>query len=314
MNKKLLEQYFSFSRKERNAVLVLVLLITIIFVIPYWLPQSNKKLDAELIEAIHTSTFAENTGNIEVNRKTSDRVAAYSRADRYEARKEIRFFPFDPNTISPEAWLTLGLKQRTVETIAKYLSRGGKFRKAEDLRKIFGLSQDLADKLMPYVRIQAEHTRAFQTSFAAKEAAAYPEKRFPVKRAIDINKADSAEFVTLDGIGPTLAGRIIKFRDRLGGFYALVQLAEVYGLPDSSFQKLAPDIIISTTALKKIDINNGDLQALSQHPYIGRKLATVIIQYRQQHGKFNSVDQLGNIDIITPQLVKKISPYLVIED
>jgi competence ComEA-like helix-hairpin-helix protein len=100
------------------------------------------------------------------------------------------------------------------------------------------------------------------------------------------------------------------FREKLGGFYSANQIAEIYGLPDSTFLKIKPYLIVGDVPIKKININTADANLLKQHPYIKWNLANAIVQYRQQHGDFKTLDELQNIALITPEVFAKISPYL----
>jgi DNA uptake protein ComE-like DNA-binding protein len=116
----------------------------------------------------------------------------------------------------------------------------------------------------------------------------------------------------LPGIGSKLANRIISFREKLGGFYSIDQISEIYNLPDSTFQKIKPFLRTGTQPVKKIDINSSDAAALKTHPYIRWNLANAIVQYRGQHGEYKSLDELKQIAIITPEIFERISNYLIV--
>jgi competence protein ComEA len=107
-----------------------------------------------------------------------------------------------------------------------------------------------------------------------------------------------------------LANRIVSFRQKLGGFYSVDQVAETYGLPDSTFQHLKPTLQCHPTELQKININTADANILKQHPYIKWTLANAIVQYRNQHGSFRSVDDLQQVVLLTPVLFQKLKYYL----
>lgn len=117
----------------------------------------------------------------------------------------------------------------------------------------------------------------------------------------------------MPGIGNKLAARIVNFRDKLGGFYSLNQLAEVYGLPDSTFQKLSGRFKLSAEDIVVININTADVNDLKQHPYIKWNAANAIVEFRRQHGNYKSLEELLQIDFIAPDLLKKVSPYLKVE-
>jgi DNA uptake protein ComE-like DNA-binding protein len=183
-----------------------------------------------------------------------------------------------------------------------YRDKGGKFKKPEDIKKIWGIAPTLAEQLVPYVRIQ-------QDTFPK-----WPERKpFPKNSlALDINDADSAAWERLPGIGPSLAKRIVRFKERLGGFYKIEQVAETFGLPDSTYQRIKPYLKFSTPSIQQIDINIAEQSSLQQHPYIRFALAKVICNYRLQHGKFRSVEDLKNIHLLNDSVFQQVRPYLIV--
>jgi len=128
---------------------------------------------------------------------------------------------------------------------------------------------------------------------------------------ISLEKADSAALEKMPGIGPVLSARIIKYRDKLGGFYDVDQLREVYGLSDSVFTIIAPLLQLNGNDIKKIDINYASEEELRKHPYIQWKLARHIIKFREAHGSFQETKNLEDIWAIDREKLKKLSPYLV---
>jgi DNA uptake protein ComE-like DNA-binding protein len=136
--------------------------------------------------------------------------------------------------------------------------------------------------------------------------------RFPVRKplVIFINSADSAAWEALPGIGPTLAARLVRFREKLGGFYSTAQVAETYGLPDSTFKKIQASLRLDSGSLKKLNINQMDEKSLGQHPYIRYKLARLIVQYRSNHGPFSHPEDLFNIPLVNDSIYRKLEKYI----
>ncbi|WP_298707717.1 helix-hairpin-helix domain-containing protein [Chitinophaga sp.] len=127
---------------------------------------------------------------------------------------------------------------------------------------------------------------------------------------IDINTADSAEWERLPYIGAGYAGRIVRFRERLGGFYNHKQVSETYGLPDSVFKKIQPYLQLGDESLRKIDLNETDEKSLADHPYINTKLARAIIRYRSANGRFRQVEDLRALPLVNDSIYRKIEKYL----
>jgi competence protein ComEA len=290
--------YFAFSRKERIGIYTLLILIVICMVAPRFFssPTLSSELTAEAI-------LLEKAQPAPPEKAFTPRLT-YDRAP--NSRTPATPFRFDPNSLDEAGWKKLGLSDRTVRTILNYRNKGGRFRNTADLQKMYGLNQADFERLQPYVQIEMQ-------------APVYNKERTPVKYVkaapaiIDINEADTTAFISLPGIGSKLAGRIVNFRNKLGGFYSVEQVGETFGLPDSTFQLIKPRLQCAPLALKKININMADANTLKQHPYIRWNVANAIVQYRQQHGIFSSREQLQKIVLVTPELYQKIEHYIAVE-
>ncbi len=210
---------------------------------------------------------------------------------------------FDPNTITTAEWMMFGVKEKTALSIQKYIAKGGRFRTPADIRKIWGLSEKQKEMLEPYVNIQ---------NTPAPTTTKYSTPKEKQVQIIDLNKADSTQLESLPGIGPAIARRIVLYRKKLGGFYAIHQLADVWGLPDSVYEKIKNQCTIHEEIIK-IDINLVEFDALKSHPYFGYKLANALINYRKQHGKFNQLEDIQQIVQIDEKTYEKILPYLFVD-
>ena len=178
----------------------------------------------------------------------------------------------------------------------------------EDLKKIWGLSSQKCDELIPFVKINSSfQSVSTVTQMSKKERSAYK------KTIIEFNGADSILIESLPGIGPALAHRIIAYRNKLGGYYEVEQLKEVWGLQDSVYQKIKEKIIVNAAAIQKINVNQVSFEQLKAHPYVGYKLANAILNFRNQHGTFKSLEDIQKIILINEEIYNKISHYLVVE-
>lgn len=131
---------------------------------------------------------------------------------------------------------------------------------------------------------------------------------------IELNLADSLDLDQLPGIGPVLASRIVRYRDRLGGFHRTDQLLEVYGIDSARYEGLCPYVRIDSTRVHKIALNTAGYDELRRHPYIGARLANAIVQYRRQHGPYQSLSDLLQIVLIDERIFRNIVPYLTLFD
>jgi competence protein ComEA len=127
---------------------------------------------------------------------------------------------------------------------------------------------------------------------------------------IDLNTADSAQLTTVYGIGPVFAGRIIKYRKRVGVFINKEQLRDVYGFNDEKYTGISPQVKVNPAQVQKININTATFDELKHLPYLTYKQMNAIEQYRIQHGDYTGAGDLKEIVILNDNIINKIKPYL----
>ena len=143
-----------------------------------------------------------------------------------------------------------------------------------------------------------------------QSAKTYVSNKLKPGLTIEINAADSAQLTTVRGIGASFAIRIIRYRNRIGGFYKKEQLMEVYELDSTKYAEIKDQLTVDPSLVIKVNINTISFASLRQSPYLSYKQASAIIEYRTQHGSYNSIDDVGNVAIITPDVLHKIEPYI----
>ena len=126
---------------------------------------------------------------------------------------------------------------------------------------------------------------------------------------LDINIASAIEFESLPGIGPVLSKRIVKFRDRLGGFYSIEQVGETYGLDSVVFNHLIPHFSLNISH-RKIAMDTASFKSLLRHPYLEFDHVKLIKSYNFREGD-DILQQLIDAGL-PPSLALKVSPYLVV--
>lgn len=313
--KKFIVDYFSFTQKETTGIVALVILILLIFLIPFLFPllkkEDTRKMDQEFIAAI--KELKADTSKKEHFEK--EYFNDYSIKENHKGDAIINPHTFDPNTLSESGWIQMGVKPRTAATIRNYINKGGRFKSPEDLKKIYGLSASVIDKLLPFVSITSiEKDRAEKNLSPAFANQNYTAQNYKprVISPVNINRADTTEWIALPGIGSKLSQRIIAFRDKLGGFYSIDQVGETFLLPDSTFQKIKPYLVLENSIVKKININIATVDEMKIHPYLRYNIANAIVQYRIQHGDFKSIDEVKKIVIISEDIFRKVAPYLAL--
>lgn len=309
------QRYFQFSRRERWGIYALLCGIVIVFSAPSWLQHffPQKHYDPVPISQLPAAVIDSSTEKTYTKKYYPKEYTEFDdEPERYNDDHHQLFY-FDPNTISAGEWEKLGVRPKTIQTIQNYLSKGGRFRKPEDIDHIFGLSDRDVQRLLPYVQIaeQAAAEKPYTNSFNNH----YPEK-FPSKNKnimLNINSADTLQWKLLPGIGAGYARRIVNYRSKLGGFHSIEQVAEVYGLPDSVFQKIKPQLQYEETTIAKININTATPELLVAHPYISKNLANLIVNYRKQHGPYKSLSDLKKLTLVPEDIYLKINAYLATE-
>ncbi|MEO6914652.1 MAG: helix-hairpin-helix domain-containing protein [Chitinophagaceae bacterium] len=305
MIEKFIQDYFTFTRSERVAVIALSATLVVIFSLPHFIPAKEPKMSLKEVKALQTLETAMPEASRLERGKYPERAF-----EREGIAKPVKRFQFDPNTLDVAGWQSLGVRDKTIKTIQNYLEKGGQFRKPEDLAKVYGLTAGQVNELIPFIHLKAHEPPVRVANFFRDSSRRLTSRPARTIAITDIATADSLALVNLPGIGPKLAMRIINFRDKLGGFYAVNQLSETFGLPDSTFMMLRPYLTVTEGKVTKISLNNSSVEVLRSHPYIRWNLANAIIAYRVAHGPFKEISSLNGIALITPEIFTKISPYL----
>jgi competence protein ComEA len=298
-----IRNWLGFSRTEVNGFLILLpLMIFLIMSEPLYrlylstTPPRDFSAEAKRLDSLvaNWNTSADTIPNDEIENRA----------------REVSLFHFNPNKASISELKSLGFSDHLSRRIAHYREKGGVFRIKDDLMKIYGVDSTFYHQLFPYILLpeHPEKKEITQAITVARETKSDLEK-------FDLNKADTSTFKKVYGIGSALAGRIVKFRTRLGGFINQLQLYEVYGLDTTVVKRLAEISFIEKDFVpEKLDINASDEKLLSTHPYITKTLAKAIVAYRYQHGRFKDVNDLKQIIISNPRDAEKLLPYLSVKD
>jgi competence protein ComEA len=309
--------YLTFTRKERIGILTIVVLIVLIWILPQVFKSPGSQIppgDSSWIKELTSLQHKENdSGSVAADDESLNQHSSNQRGKERLNEAVAELFYFDPNNLSVDGWKKLGIREKTINIIHNYLTKGGHFEKPDDLKKIYGVHPADFDRLRPYIQILTKNATSVTDKSNVeliKRSSQAGNKKYDL---VEINTADTAAFIALPGIGSKLAARIINFRDKLGGFYSIDQVGETYGLADSTFQKIKTWLKLETISLEKININAATKDEMKSHPYLKWTLANAIVEYRNQHGRFSSVEDLKNVGAITEEILAKIKPYISLE-
>jgi DNA uptake protein ComE-like DNA-binding protein len=374
--------FLHYTKRERNGTIILLGLMIMVYALP------NLYLRLKPIPPSDFSRFQAAAMAWETAKQTSQSTAG---------KEEVKVSMFDPNLAAKEEFMAMGISEKVAATICNYRNKGGKFKKSEDFKKIWGLEPEDFDRLEPYlvfektseaseketvtkpdpvsfafdpntvsaaemallglpkhtiksikdwqekgwrfktkadfkrlytleeedyIRLESNINIATVESAPAADAprpAAYSGGSVPTKKynsivPVDINRSPVEAWMMLPGIGEKRAAQIINFRERLGGFISMEQVGELYGLPDSTFQKIKPHLRFEFKGIHKINLNTVTSEDLAKHPYFSKKQAARITDYRKQNGNFNSLNDLSKIIALgDAEWMSRVSPYLSVE-
>ena len=229
--------------------------------------------------------------------------------------KEVERFAFDPNTADSTQLLRLGLQPWQVRNIYKYRAAGGIYRKPLDFAKLYGLTVKQYRELEPYIRISSDYLPASTLVNGKENFNQTPHKdsttyQRPTKiketEHIVLNTADTTSLITIPGIGPYYARKIVQYGNRLGGYVSVDQLDEIDEFPIEAKKFL----VVNNPSPKKLNVNQLSLNELKRHPYINFYMAKAITDYRRLHGTIKSLNDLRLLKDFTPDVIKRLTPYV----
>lgn len=299
--KRWLKNFFGFSRSQVNAFMILLpLMAALIFSEPAYRWYISR------YGTLHPPEV----------RSLDSLITQWEQATRDSAKtsspgKIHSFFQFDPNRISEHQFQALGFTEKISKRIINYRTKGGRFNVKSDLLKMYGMDTTFYHQLYPYILLPDKNVQKLLAE--SKPAMPFAKARKEISK-FDINMADTAQLKKIYGIGEKRALRIVSYRDKLGGFVSMDQLAEVYTLDSVVIGKLSQAAFVGDKFIpQKIHINTASDWELAAHPYLVKSVAKAIVAYRFQHGKINSVEDLRKIQAFDAKTIQKITPYLDFE-
>lgn len=302
------KDFFYFTKTERQGIIVLVVLILGVFSIPQLFSLFNhpQKVDAAEQEKFEKelNEFISSLEEIKPHRKPNDS------SFRSSSKREIRLTAFDPNTADSMTFLSLGLPSWMAKNILHYRSKQGRFHHPEDFRKIYGLTEEQYQTLLPYIQIakssEPRETRDTVQLLTAKSAQRDTIFKYQPGTIISLNSADTTELKRIPGIGSAIARKIVNYRKRLGAFCRIEQLKEI----QLKAEKLRPWFSIDAGQIHRINLNKASLERMTYHPYINFYQAKVIVEYRKKKGSIKSLKQLSLYEEFTPADFERLEPYV----
>lgn len=296
-----MKTFFYLQRNDRRAIMATLIVLAVAVGLTIYIGDGGQT--ASTTQADSTATAPNrNQGN----GGGQQAVAYYDTGGR---RAEL--FPFDPNTADSTQLLRLGLAPWQVRNIYKYRAAGGIYRQPRDFARLYGLTAGQYRRLEPYIRISDDYRPAAE-AYPAEPRPAYVRDttRYPLKlkpgQHVALNTADTALLKRVPGIGSGFARAIVRYRERLGGFYSTAQLMEIGNFPQSALPYFTAD----PSLCRKLNVNRLTLSQLRRHPYIGFYQAKTIIDHRRLHGPLRSLDDLRLYKDFPPETIERLRHYI----
>lgn len=299
------KDFFYFTKTERQGIIILVVLISGVFSLPKLFTLFNHPQEPDAAE---NEQFRKDYNEFISSLKKAKPHPKYrGNAFRGSPEREIRLAAFDPNTADSTTFLSLGLPPWMIKNILRYRDRQGQFRHPKDFRKIYGLTEEQYQTLLPYIQIaKSIEPKDTVQLFIAQDIQRDTLFKYQPGTVISLNAADTTELKKIPGIGSGIARRIVNYRRRLGAFYRIEQLEEI----QLKAEKLRPWFSIDTGQIHRINLNKASLERMMHHPYINFYQAKVIVEYRKKKGRIKSLKQLALYEEFTPADFKRIEPYV----
>jgi competence ComEA-like helix-hairpin-helix protein len=221
----------------------------------------------------------------------------------------IRMQVFDPNTADSSTLVHLGFKPWQAKNMIKYRAAGGRYRKPEDLKKLYGMTDSMFQALTPYIYIAREEVDSVAVDSLRKDS--LPRWKEENKDTIlNLRTADTVELKMIHGIGSYRARQIVRYREQLGGFVSVEQVLEAKGMENVDVDSLLAHFWIDSVKIEPMNVNSVGVQRLSRHPYLRFEQAQAIYELRRKKIRLDSIQQLQQIECISAETLEKIAPYL----
>lgn len=234
---------------------------------------------------------------IERQLDSAEHHSSYARKIREVAAAKT-LFTFDPNTATFSQLQALGFGDKRAGILIKFRTKGFVFKHKEDLKKVYGISENFYQSLEPYILIE---------NSASKDAVVENKTLKKANKIIELNSADSLMLLEIKGIGPSFAKRILKYKTLLGGFVRTEQLKEVYGFTEEMYDQIGSQISVNPALIKKLNLNTDDFKTVNKHPYLSYELSKLIFNAKRKEPLTAEVFKTVLNDEV---LYAKLHPYI----
>ncbi len=284
-----------FNRSQRNGIFLLVLIIISLQAF-YFFGSFSSQSSAPETEDPELVLFQEKIDSLRQVSKTGD---------------TLKIFPFNPNFITDYRGYVLGMSVEEIDKIIAYRAADNWANSAAEFQQVTGISDSLLEKIEPYFRFPEWVTRE---PSSVKLNTRQPTPQIAYEDKQDLNSATVEELQEIKGIGEVLSGRIVNYKNKIGGYVDDLQLKDIYGLNyEVRDEVLARFTVKDAPEQEILDINAASVLELSEVPYFNYELAREIVNYRLLHEKISTFEELANIKDFPSEKIDRIALYLTLK-
>ncbi len=293
------KDYFYFTRNEQQGIIILIIGIVCVAGGLYFWPKETRQQEKTKKELQHEE--AEFAASLQRKKKEYD----YKRYRTFE-RMPVHLAPFDPNKTDSAGFVRLGLRPWMAHNIMRYRSKGGRFRKPEDFKRVYGLTAQQFQSLLPYITVEERAVNRDSSLYTALKRDSVKPFKYAAGVTIDLNTTDTTELKKIPGVGSSIARMIVGYRQKLGGFYDVCQLDDIR----LNVEKLRVWFYADASKTQRINLNKASVERLKAHPYLNFYQAKVIVEHRSRYGAISNLNQLSLYNEFTPHDIQRISHYV----
>ncbi|MCS6981071.1 MAG: helix-hairpin-helix domain-containing protein [Flavobacteriales bacterium] len=309
--KRLLRSITEINQNERRGLLLLTLLLAAIILARHGVgrflrPSLHVKTEYVLLKEL------DSLKNSRVDSLEADVWQRHRSQSEplYNQNRTPSVFPFNPNTLDSAGWVQLGLSPRQTAALLKYRRKGGRFRSAEDLKKLYVVDEDFYQRVAPYIRLDTDSLKPKVTfdsiRIDERHVTKKSFKKVNSQKLVNLNDASASELTRIPGIDEALAQRIIEYRNKVGGFTSVQQLFKIREPEPGFWERVLPYFTVGDFPSPKVNINYATEEELIRLPLIGRTRARALKEARQRDGFFRSLYDLRQRKVLPDSVVDVI--------
>lgn len=289
-----MKSHFTFSKKQRNGIFLLILFIIILQCAYFFIDAPSEEIIVNQKELEKFQNEIDSLKLVELE------------------RRKPKTFPFNPNYITDFKGASLGMSNEEIDRLHAYRKQNKWINSVKEFQEITKVSDSLLNAISPYFKFPDWVTKPKQRVNSVVYYNSTP-KTFAQKQ--DLNTVTAKQLQKVNGVGEVLSMRIIKFRNKfVGGFIGDVQLQDVYGLSPELINKITNQFTVKTPkSIKKISINKAEIEDLVNIQHIDYDLAHDIVEQRKLREGFKSLDELLKVKGFPINKIEIIKLYLSLD-